>query len=233
MTLPKKRKFITRRVVQKRPGSSQQKIFQKWFQSVRDHSVGVTVTSVVAIIGLVASLLGIYSYVKPQVSFDPTVLYDPQNALSEQFGVTNNGSHTIFKIFFTCSLTSLQLTSGQNLIPNDEIISLFPITNDIAVLLPGQKTNVDCSFNSKLGHNLEAANIELEVFFKITPFDIWPFNLAWHESQKFSGIRISNQSNDFVWNYGSPDAGIFEKPYDGKKRNTVIIPYGAPVFPGD
>jgi hypothetical protein len=169
-------------------------------------------------IGVVSVLLGLFwalLELRQEISVDPHVAYDSSDPFKQRFVILNNGPLPIHDVHYTCSVTFTDPTIRPN-----HLIVMMPFTRDTSVIGWKEKTSTDCDFVMKLGTNLRAARIAINVFYKR-----WPSKTELHTPAfKFSALRDSTGA--FTWEYGSPDTGPFDTDaISGSPRIVMLIPF--------
>jgi hypothetical protein len=171
------------------------------------------------VLSVVSGLIGLWLEARQDISIDPYVSLDSDEAFQQQFTIKNDGPLAIYDVYYTCSITSAWRKDGRPVmnLPPYVIITMFPILKPhIPTFHWKDKTNTDCDFIARSGQELGAANIEIEVMYKGSK---WGWES--HRTQKFTGRR--DVAGAFHWIYGSPDIGPFDEQLPGRPQKTVIL----------
>lgn len=182
----------------------------------------------VEILGILGFLVGLASFglqFRQEIAVDPYISYSSSDdPFGQRFTITNNGPFAIYDVRYACAVTYVETRRTEDSSPwNNVTAVMIPAVAQIYALRWKEKTSTDCDFLVRYGPELMGVRIEIEVFYRR-----WPWPRECHgPGWKFSAKRDSN--GRFIWDYGSPDRGLFEKsgnPID-------LIPFSSDCCPFD
>ena len=152
------------------------------------------VSVVLWLLGLLGTMLGIWTVLTPKVSVEPGIALDPNNPAFTPFVVHNEGSFSIYKVMFSCSMAEIQYPGGIRAIAEKRFANSFADPKQIAsVIKPGEKYTQLLPL-AKMEHNtIERADIAIDLSYR---------PIKWFPKQRSSQHRfVSTQDKNGQWHW--------------------------------
>jgi len=168
--MSKKKRHRKKRTIVKRSGQKKKKTVK------RSHSV---MAIIVALIGILGSVIGIYSYVKPRVSVHIGDPKTPSNPVLTPFVIRSGGHLKIRDV--KCSNSIIELVENDKNVtiigPEDHSDRFSDIHDVASVIDPGEEYSIQLAL-SKLKHH-QFGRMDIVIVISFRPHKWWPWR---HES---------------------------------------------------
>lgn len=183
-----------RRTAKPKPKPNKSQNIRENVASLKKSKTRRLVSVVLWLLGILGTMLGIWTVLTPKVSVEPSVALDPNNPAFTPFVVHNQGQFSIYQVEFSCSMAEIHFPGGIRAIAEKEYENSFSDPRQIASIIgPGEKYTQLLPL-TKLGYdNFEQADIAINLSYR---------PIKWFPKQRSSQHRfVSTKDTNGIWHW--------------------------------